>query len=143
MSAPPQAVRVQAGAFDPGAELSAFGCPAGAGAVASFVGHVRGDGPLEIEHFPGMAEEALGAAVRDATRRWGLLGCAVVHRHGPLAPGEPIVMVIAAAPHRRAAFEAAEWLMDCLKSRAPFWKREGGAWVEAREEDERALARWD
>lgn len=140
-------VRVSEAAFDPGAELSAF--EAGeAGAVVSFTGVVRGGGVelLEIEHYPGMTEAALEAMAGEARDRFGLTAVRILHRHGRLRPGEPIMMVLTAAPHRRAAFEAADFLMDWLKSRAPFWKREhgagGSAWVEAKAEDEAALGRW-
>lgn len=142
-------VSVQAAPFDPGAELAAFGTPPGCGAVASFTGHVRGDGDLvalEIEHWEGVTEAALDALAAEARARWPLGALRVIHRHGRLRPGEPIVMVLAASPHRDAAFEAARYLMDALKSRAPFWKKEvradGGAWVEAREADAAALAAW-
>lgn len=141
-------VEVREAPFDPGAELGAFEAP-GAGAVVSFTGVVRGDGGLRalaIEHYPGMTEAAIRAIAEEAAARWGLLAARVVHRFGPMAVGEPIMMVLTAAPHRRAAFEAAEFLMDFLKSRAPFWKREeregGASWVEAKGEDEAALARW-
>ena len=133
--------------FDPGAELAAFAAQ-GAGAVVSFTGLVRGGAveALEIEHYPGMTESALAAMAHEARARFGLSAVRLVHRHGRLRPGEPLMMVIAAAPHRRAAFEAADFLMDWLKSRAPFWKREhgaeGAAWVAARDEDEAALGRW-
>ena len=134
-------------AFDPGAELNAFEAQ-GAGAVVSFTGLVRGGAVdlLEIEHYPGMTESAVAAMIEEARTRFGLTAARVIHRHGRLRPGEPIMMVLTAAPHRRAAFEAADFLMDWLKSRAPFWKREHGAqgasWVEARAEDEDALGRW-
>ncbi|MES2143172.1 MAG: molybdenum cofactor biosynthesis protein MoaE [Pseudomonadota bacterium] len=141
-------VIVQEVAFDPGRVLSGFAA-AGAGAVVSFTGVVRGAGGLtgmEIEHYPGMTERAIVAMVDQATARWALSGALVIHRHGRLAPGEPIMMVVTAAPHRVAAFEAAEFLMDYLKSRAPFWKKElgpdGASWVAAIEEDEAALKRW-
>lgn len=140
-------VAVQEGPFDPGAELSAFD-PEGGGAVVSFTGVVRGGevGMLEIEHYPGMTESALGEMAEAARGRFGLTAVRIVHRHGAMRPGEPIMMVLTAAPHRRAAFEAAEFLMDWLKSRAPFWKREhranGPEWVAARRDDEDALARW-
>ncbi len=141
-------VEVRGAPFDPGAELSAFAAP-GAGAVVSFTGVVRGDealASLEIEHWPGATEEALAALVAEARARWDLSAVRVLHRFGTLRVGEPIMMVLAAAPHRRAAFEAADFLMDHLKSRAPFWKKElragGGAWVEAKGEDEAALGRW-
>jgi molybdopterin synthase catalytic subunit len=141
-------VRVQEAPFDPGAELSSFEA-AGAGAVVSFTGLVRGGGVelLEIEHYPGMTESAIRGMTDEARARFALSAVRVIHRHGRLRPGEPIMMVLTAAPHRRAAFEAADFLMDWLKSRAPFWKREhgpaGAAWVEARTEDEAALGRWD
>jgi molybdopterin synthase catalytic subunit len=141
-------VELRAAAFDPGAELSAFEAE-GAGAVVSFTGIARADEgstALEIEHYPGMAEAALAEMVAEATERFGLQAARVVHRHGLIGAGEPIMMVLTAARHRRAAFEGAEFLMDWLKSRAPFWKREhraeGPAWVAARETDEDALGRW-
>ena len=119
------------------------------GGVVAFTGVVRGDGGLramEIEHYPGMTERAVRAFAEEAARRFGLLDVAVVHRHGRLRVGEPIMMVATAAPHRADAFAAAEFLMDWLKSRAPFWKKEvgeaGEAWVEARDDDEAALGRW-
>ncbi len=144
-------LQVQAEAFDPGAVLNEFTESAGgAGAVVSFTGIVRDAGGgleyMEIEHYPGMTEKAIGAMIEEATRRWDLTACRVVHRHGRLVPGEVIMMVATAARHRVAAFEAAEYLMDYLKSRAPFWKKEVGAdgarWVESRQEDEAALERW-
>lgn len=145
-------LRVQAERFDPGAELNAFSLKAiGAGAVVSFSGLVRDDGGdldwLEIEHYPGMTEKAIGAMMHTATARWLLGECLVIHRYGRLAPAEPIMMVATAARHRGEAFSAAEFLMDYLKSRAPFWKKEhrrdGADWVAARAGDETALARWD
>jgi molybdopterin synthase catalytic subunit len=144
------AARVQREDFDLAAELSAL--KAGRndiGALVSFSGLVRGDGGLlemEIEHYPGMTEGALAAIEAEARRRWELQDCLIVHRYGRLFPGEQIMMVATAAAHRQAAFAAAEFLMDYLKSRAPFWKREtdagGGHWVEAREGDAVALGRW-
>jgi molybdopterin synthase catalytic subunit len=147
-------VRVAPAAFDPGAELAAFSAraaAAGAGAVVSFSGIVR-DRPggglraMEIEHYPGMTERAVAAMAGEAQRRFRLAAVRVIHRHGTLAPGETIMMVLAAAPHRADAFAAAEFLMDYLKSRAPFWKKEiaadGATWVAARDEDEAALGRW-
>ena len=118
--------------------------------MVTFTGIVRPDGGLtgmEIEHYPGMTEAVIADYARAAAERFGLSDVLVIHRHGRLAIGEPIMMVATAARHRQAAFEAAEYLMDWLKSRAPFWKREigpegPGAWVEARSEDEDALARW-
>ena len=142
-------VEVREAPFEPGAELAAFDA-AGGGAVVSFTGVARGDAGLcvlEIEHWPGATEEALAAIVAEARARWSLSGVRVVHRHGRLSPGEPIMMVLTASRHRREAFEAAEFLMDFLKSRAPFWKKEhraeGASWVEAREADEASLRRWE
>ncbi len=150
MTAPPADVRIQAAAFDPGAEAAAFtAAQAGAGAVVTFTGLVRGDGGLaamEIEHYPGMTERAVAAMLARARARWPLTGALVIHRHGRLAVGEPIMMVATASPHRAPAFAAAEFLMDWLKSRAPFWKKEigadGAAWVAAKDDDEAALGRW-
>ncbi|WP_103257234.1 molybdenum cofactor biosynthesis protein MoaE [Tabrizicola aquatica] len=143
-------VRVQAAPFDQGAEIAAFtAAAAGAGAVVSFTGIVRPDHGLtgmEIEHYPGMTEKAIRSILDQAVRRWSLVDGLVVHRYGLLAPGEAIMMVATAAPHRGDAFAAAEFLMDYLKSRAPFWKKEsrdgGATWVAAREADEDALKRW-
>lgn len=144
------AVRVQPQPFDFGAECAAFAAGAGeAGAVVTFAGRVRGEGGLsamEIEHYPGMTEKALAAIEAEARARWGLADVLILHRHGRLVPGETIMMVATAARHRAEAFAAAEFLMDYLKSRAPFWKKEhragGPAWVEARDSDEAALGRW-
>jgi molybdopterin synthase catalytic subunit len=101
---------------------------------------------MEIEHYPGMTQSAIAAIVAEAEERWGLDDCLVIHRYGAMEPGENIMMVATASRHRQAAFEAAEFLMDYLKSRAPFWKKEfgpdGAAWVAARDEDEDALGRW-
>jgi molybdopterin synthase catalytic subunit len=145
-------VRVQAEPFDYGAECRAFAAAqAGAGAVVTFAGLVRGaDGgglsAMEVEHYPGMTERAIAAIAAEAEARWGLTGVTVIHRHGRLEPGALIMMVATAARHRAEAFAAAEFLMDYLKSRAPFWKKEigpaGAAWVAAREADEAALGRW-
>jgi molybdopterin synthase catalytic subunit len=122
------------------------------GAVVSFVGICRGgEGPdaidaLTLEHYPGMAEEEIARHVEEATRRWPLLGLTVIHRHGRIGIGENIVLVLAASAHRTAAFEAAEFLMDYLKTSAPFWKREEGGrgkgWVDAKSEDDAAASRW-
>ncbi|TPE59027.1 molybdenum cofactor biosynthesis protein MoaE [Sandaracinobacter neustonicus] len=136
-------VRVQAGPFEIGAEqarLSAL--TPEVGAVVSFTGQVR-DAPLLLEHYPGMAEREMEALLADARARWPLIGAIIVHRHGPLAVGEPIVLVLTASSHRRAAFEACEFLMDWLKTRAPFWKKDALGWVDARDSDEQAAARWD
>ena len=145
-------VSVQEAPFDLGAEVGAFSERAsGAGAVVSFTGVVRDDtGDLKemmIEHYPGMTEKALQSIAAEAETRWDLTEVLVIHRHGPLAPGAQIMMVATAARHRVAAFEAAEFLMDYLKSRAPFWKKEhrkGGDadWVAAKDADEAALERW-
>ncbi len=143
-------VRVQAAPFDPGVELSGFAQGRrDVGAVVSFTGVVRDDGGLSemvIEHYPGMTEKAIGGILDEAKTRWGLKDALVIHRYGPMSPGEQIMMVATAAPHRADAFAAAEFLMDYLKSRAPFWKREvtaeGEAWVAAKDEDEDALSRW-
>ena len=141
--------RVQAGPFDIGTELAGFG--AGAGAVVTFSGLVRNEGgrlvALEIEHYPGMTEKALAGFGAEAARRFDLSDWRILHRFGRIAAGESIMMVATAARHRGDAFAAAEYLMDWLKSRAPFWKREitadgPGAWVGARTCDEEALARW-
>lgn len=144
-------VRVQAAPFDYGAECAGFGLGGrNVGAVVTFLGVVRDDSGalarMEIEHYPGMTEKAITAMAEEAVKRWYLADVLVIHRHGPLEPGQPIMMVATAARHRKAAFEAAEFLMDYLKSRAPFWKKEIGAdgaeWVAAKDEDEDALGRW-
>ena len=145
-------IRVQSEAFDTGAELNSFSASRrNAGAVVSFTGIVRDNSAgdlqaMEIEHYPGMTEAAIAKMADEATRRWSLLDCLVIHRHGSLQVGETIMMVATAAPHRGDAFAAAEFLMDFLKSRAPFWKREigkdGAHWVSARDDDETALERW-
>jgi molybdopterin synthase catalytic subunit len=144
-------VAVQPALFDPGAELTAFTAGVrGAGAVVSFTGLVRDEGGsiagMEIEHYPGMTETAISGMVGEAVARWSLSDAMVIHRYGPLKPGEAIMMVATAAPHRGDAFAAAEFLMDYLKSRAPFWKKETGAggeaWVAAKDADEDALKRW-
>jgi len=144
-------VRVQREGFDPGAELSVFAQGRrDVGGVVSFTGVVRDEAGtldrMEIEHYPGMTQSAITAMVEQATRRWSLVDCLVIHRHGALRPGDQIMMVATAAAHRVAAFEAAEFLMDFLKSRAPFWKKEfssdGSEWVASKLEDEDALTRW-
>ncbi|RAP39929.1 molybdenum cofactor biosynthesis protein MoaE [Rhodovulum viride] len=143
-------IRVQSAPFDFGAEAGAFARGRrDAGAIVTFAGIVRDDGGLarmELEHYPGMTERSLETIAAEATRRFGLLDCLVIHRHGSLTPGETIMMVATAAPHRADAFAAAEFLMDYLKSRAPFWKKEfgadGAAWVAAKDADEDVLGRW-
>ena len=145
-------VVVQEQPFDIGAETTAFA--AGhkeMGAIVTFTGIVRDlpDDPLqamEIEHYPGMTEAALTEIAQTAIDRWKLGDALVIHRYGRLVPGEMIMMVATASKHRKDAFEAAEYLMDYLKSRAPFWKREitdiGESWVASKAEDEDALTRW-
>ena len=146
-------VRVQPDAFDPGAEVNAMhDANVGVGAVVSFVGYVRdfNDGRdvagMFLEHYPGMTEKALLKIVDEAQQRWPLLKLKVIHRVGELAPGEPIVFVAVASAHRQAAFEACDFVMDYLKTRAPFWKKEntseGPRWVEGRDSDHKAADRW-
>lgn len=121
----------------------------GAGAVATFSGIVRGDDgvtALELEHYPAMTEGVMQALAEEAAARWGLLSVRVVHRVGRMVPGETVVLIATVAPHRHEALEACAFLIDLLKSETPFWKREwrgaAGAWVEPRQSDDRALARW-
>ena len=141
---------VQEAPFDLGAETSWFAeGHKDQGAIVTFTGLVRDDGGMarmEIEHYPGMTERAITKIAEEAVTRWSLGDALVIHRHGPMQPGEAIMMVATAAPHRKDAFEAAEFLMDYLKSRAPFWKKEigpdGSDWVAAKDEDEEALDRW-
>ncbi len=147
------AVRVQREDFDLGAELAALRSGrADIGALVSFTGLVRdsADGApvtsMELEHYPAMTAKALEAIEAEARGRWPLQATLIIHRYGPLAPGDQIMMVATASAHRAAAFESAQFLMDYLKSRAPFWKKEatdgGAAWVDARDEDETAIGRW-
>jgi molybdopterin synthase catalytic subunit len=122
------------------------------GALVSFTGYCRDEGEtlaaLELEHYPGMAEEEMARLGREAAGRWPLLGLTIVHRHGRILPGEPIVLVLAASEHRQAAFDAASFLMDYLKTRAPFWKREhrsdgtSGGWVASKARDDDAAEKW-
>lgn len=143
-------IRVQEEIFRPGALLDAFLRGDGAtGAVATFTGTVRGDDGLvamTLEHYPGMTEKQLAAIEAEARRRWPLLDVLVVHRFGRMTPGEPIVFVATASAHRAAAFAACEFLMDWLKTKAPFWKLEERAddrrWVEAKASDDAAADRW-
>lgn len=142
-------VRVQPGDFDPGAEIARLEA-SGAGGIATFTGNVRGDGglvTLELEHYPAMTERALAAIAAEAAARWPLAGLTVIHRHGKLEPGDRIVFVGAAAAHRGEAIAAMSFVIDWLKTDAPFWKREHFVdgrtqWVEARESDALARARW-
>ncbi|MGE0628409.1 MAG: molybdopterin synthase catalytic subunit MoaE [Hyphomicrobiaceae bacterium] len=148
-------VRVQQADFDVGAETRALTAGhSDIGAVVTFTGTVRGDasdGPITamtLEHYPGMTEMELERVEAEAGARWPLQASLIVHRIGELRPGDNIVLVITASAHRHAAFAAAEFLMDYLKTRAPFWKKETGAdgvgrWVDARESDEAARERWE
>jgi molybdopterin synthase catalytic subunit len=145
-------ISVQEAPFDFAAEMAGFGQGrADVGAIVSFTGIVRDDSgqmtALELEHYPAMTERASAKIVDEAVTRWSLGDCLVIHRTGKIAVGAPIMMVATAARHRVAAFEAAEFLMDYLKSRAPFWKKEHAAsgetaWVAAKDADEDALRRW-
>ena len=147
------AIRIQTAAFDPGTETGAMhAANAGVGAVVTFTGYVRdfNDGRdvagMFLEHYPGMTEKALGKIVLEAGQRWPLLRLQVIHRVGALEPGEPIVFVGVASAHRQAAFQACDFVMDYLKTRAPFWKKEhtadGPRWVEGRASDHAAADRW-
>lgn len=158
MSATPhRIVRVQTADFDPGAEVSALGeGRPEVGAVASFVGLVRDRNAgseagavatMTLEHYPGMTEAALSDIADAALARWPLSGVVIIHRFGPLRVGDRIVLAAAASAHRQAAFEAAAFLMDFLKTKAPFWKKEenasgDGSWVDARDADDAAAERW-
>lgn len=145
-------VTVQSAPFDMGAEANAFAANAkGAGAIVTFTGLVRDNAKndldvMEIEHYPGMTERALTEIAQQAMARWSLSDCLVIHRYGRLRATDPIMMVATASRHRADAFAAAEYLMDYLKSRAPFWKKEitksGTDWVAATNADEEALKRW-
>ncbi len=149
----PVSIRVEEAPFDPTAELARLSGADDMGAVVSFTGLCRGEGgrlaALELEHYPGMVEAELARLIAEAGRRWPLLAVTVIHRHGRIAVGEPIVLVITASAHREAAFSAAAFLMDWLKTRAPFWKREiaadgtPGDWIEAKADDDAAASRWD
>jgi molybdopterin synthase catalytic subunit len=151
--APRPTIRIQSEPFDAAAEAGVLAeCRTDIGAIVTFTGLCRDEGGrlsrLDLEYYPGMAEAEMGRVADEALQRWPLLGLTIVHRHGPIRPGEPIVLVVTASAHRAAAFEAAEFLMDYLKSNAPFWKREllaeggDGGWVGAKQEDEDARARW-
>lgn len=161
MGSPPSApavpsVAVTADRLDISAEIEAMsGADAGAGAIGglvTFSGYCRDEGgtlaALELEHYPGMAEREILRVAREACERWPLLACRAIHRHGLVRPGEEIVLVACASAHRTAAFEAAHFLMDYLKTSAPFWKREHladgtiGGWVAAKDTDTAAAERW-
>jgi molybdopterin synthase catalytic subunit len=143
-------IRVQNEDFEPGAEIAALNDMSGSiGAVASFIGLVRGDDGLiamTLDHYPGMCEREIAAHVAEARERWPIAALRIVHRVGRLTPGERIVFVAVASAHRQAAFQAAEFLMDYLKTRAPFWKREERpgreTWVETRAQDDESVKRW-
>jgi len=135
-------VRVQREDFDGAAALAALQMGrTDAGASCTFIGTVR-DVPLTLEHYPGMTERCLEAIAAEARRRFGLLDACLIHRYGPLQPGEQIVLVIALSAHRQAAFDAANYMMDRLKTDAPFWKLEDGGWVAQREGDIAAAQAW-
>jgi len=142
-------ISVQTENFDIGAEFAAL--TAGRtdiGGIGCFVGAVRGPvTAMTLEHYPAMTERAIACIVEEAERRWSLLACTVIHRYGRLCAGENIVLVLTAAPHRQPALDATAFLIDWLKTKAPFWKKEesasgGESWVEARLEDDAAAARW-
>ncbi|WP_295646441.1 molybdenum cofactor biosynthesis protein MoaE [uncultured Methylibium sp.] len=146
-------VTIQTGDFDLGAEVAALRAgDGGVGAVASFIGTVRdrSDGAqvsrMELEHYPGMTERSIEAMIDQAFGRFSILGARVIHRVGPLDIGDQIVLVVVSSAHRGQAFQACEFLMDYLKTQAPFWKKEttpdGARWVDARVADDRALERW-
>ena len=146
-------VRVQSADFDLSAEVAALRAGQhGVGAVASFIGTVRdrsdgqGVSAMELEHYPGMTEQSIERMIDAAFDRFDLIGARVVHRVGLLAPGDQIVLVLVSSAHRGQAFQACEFLMDYLKTQAPFWKKEstpeGARWVDARVSDDAALARW-
>ncbi|UCE32720.1 MAG: molybdopterin synthase catalytic subunit MoaE [Burkholderiales bacterium] len=147
-------VRVQREDFDVGVEIARLraGTP-GIGAIASFIGTVRdvnegsGVATMTLEHYPGMTEPSLEAIVAEARERWDIFDCLVIHRYGELHPSDQIVLVVVSSAHRGEAFAACEFVMDYLKTRAPFWKKErtpeGERWVEARGSDDEAAARWD
>ncbi|MDB5715265.1 MAG: molybdenum cofactor biosynthesis protein MoaE [Sphingomonadales bacterium] len=143
-------VRIATKAFDAGAEIDWLSGE-GVGAIASFIGIVRGDdglATLTLDHYPAMTERALGRLAKQAVERWSLTAATIVHRVGTMAPGERIVFVGTAAPHRSAALDACAFLIDALKTKAPFWKRESfddgrTGWVEAKDLDDQAASRWD
>jgi molybdopterin synthase catalytic subunit len=146
-------IRIQEADFDIAREIAALaGGRTDIGAVVTFSGICRGSesgepiAALALEHYPGMAEAEIGRHADQAMTRWPLTGLTIIHRVGRIIPGENIVLVVTSSAHRRAAFEAAEFLMDYLKASAPFWKREesakGGNWIEARDHDDAAAARW-
>jgi len=138
-------IAVQREDFDAGAEIRALSRDPKVGAVASFVGVVR-EVPMTLEHYAGMTEKEIGKIVAEASARWQVMDCTVIHRYGELKPTDQIVLVVVASSHRGDAFAACEFVMDYLKTRAPFWKKEqtseGARWVEARASDDEAAERW-
>jgi molybdopterin synthase catalytic subunit len=138
-------VAVQSQDFDVKAETQALYGNTAIGAVATFIGLVR-DVPMTLEHYPGMTESAIRKIVEEARSQWQILDYAVIHRYGELQPGDQIVLVAIAASHRGDAFAACQFIMDYLKTQAPFWKKEhhaeGARWVEARDSDDQAARRW-
>ena len=156
MSASGQSVRVQDAAFDPGAEINAFlARNPNSGGIASFIGQMRdfrGNDRTEkiaamtLEHYPGMAEKQFEDLIADARRRWTLDDALIIHRYGTMHPGDPIVLVVTASAHRADALAACEFLIDWLKTKAPFWKKEAAgadaAWVEAQDSDDARAERW-
>ena len=145
-------IRVQAERIDAGAVFASLSGSGSVGALVTFTGYCRDEGgrlkALELEHYPGMAERQIEKIAREAAERWPILGCAALHRYGLITPGEEIVLVACASVHRGAAFAAASFLMDFMKTSAPFWKREHlvdgttGGWVEAKDTDDAAADRW-
>ena len=139
-------ISVQKEDFDLGAEVKAISANPKIGAVATFTGLVR-DVAMTLEHYPGMTERAIAKIVDEAKSRWQVMDCAVIHRYGALQPNEQIVMVAVASAHRGDAFAACEFIMDYLKTQAPFWKKEhtpeGVSWVEAKTSDDKAAERWE
>ena len=151
-------IRVQSEPFDPGEEVKAFGAGnTSIGGIVTFTGTVREMTPenegeaaissMTLEHYPGMTQKQLEKIEREAQKRWPLEASLIIHRYGKLTPGEPIVFVATASAHRDAAFEACRFLIDWLKTKAPFWKKEdgleGAKWVEAKEEDDQAADKWE
>jgi len=138
-------ISVQSQDFDLTAETRLLSKDKRVGAIASFVGVVR-EVPMTLEHYPGMTENAIRKIVEEAGSRWQVMDCTVIHRHGALQAGDQIVLVAVASAHRGDAFAACEFIMDYLKTQAPFWKKEhrpeGAQWVEARASDDQAAERW-
>ena len=148
----PITIRLQTDDFDIAAEFERVRAGVDVGAIVTFSGICRDEGgtlaALELEHYPGMAEAEIERIAREAASRWPVTAITVIHRHGRIAPGDNIVLVVTASSHRQAAFEAASFLMDFLKTRAPFWKKEHAAagmtdtWVAAKADDDAAAERW-